>query len=229
MHVVRGDGGTDRGEFDGEPTAHDVLVTPEHGRGPGVLIVHSGRGLTPAVETLCSQLAHRGFVAMAVDLFDGATPDSIEGAADAVDDRRTRHVLEQSLVFLQQYDTVSRPGLGVLGLGYGAGWACWLASAAPDTVAALVLFYGYREVDWDTVQAPVIGHFAELDRSLPPSRIEELREELVARNVSTDFFVYSGTDPAFFEPGPPGEYAPDAAELAWDRTVTFLDRTLHER
>lgn len=221
----------ERPHGDGSP-ATDVLVEPPHGRGPGVLVLHSGRGLTPSVETLCDRLSRRGLVAMAVDLFDGATPETVEAAADAkaaVDDRRTRHVLENAASFLRGYETVSRPGIGVLGLGYGAGWACWLASAAPDTVAAVVLFYGYRDVEWDAVDAPVIGHFAELDRHLSPSRVEELREQLLARGVSTDFFVYAGTEPSFFERDTTARYAPEAADLAWERTATFLDRTLHDR
>lgn len=220
-----------RPETDG-PRARDVLVEPNHGRGPGVLVVHSGRGLTASVETLCARLARLGFVAMAVDLFDGTTPESVEDAAaakEALDDRRARRALADSAAFLRRYDQVSRQSVGVLGLGYGAGWACWLASAAPEAVAAVVLFYGYRDVDWDAVDAPVIGHFAELDRTLSPSRIETLREQLLASDVSTDFFVYPGTEPSFFERDPSARHAPEAAALAWERTAAFLERTLYER
>lgn len=206
------------------------MVTPTHGRGPGVLVLHSGRGLTESVEALCAKLARQGFVALAVDLFDGTTPTSADAATaakDELDDRRARQVLTDSVTRLRRHDQVSRPSVGVLGLGYGSEWACWLASAIPDAVAALVLFYGYRDVDWDAVAAPVTGHFAELDGTLPPSRVEAIREQLLERGVTTDFFVYPGTEPSFFELDPTARYAPEAAALAWERTTAFLEGTLY--
>lgn len=211
--------------------AHDVLVAPTVGRGPGVLVIHSGRGLTPFVEALCSRLADHGFVGMAVDLFDGARPTTAEAARkakDELDDRRGQLVLENAVTFLRGYESVSRSRIGVLGLGYGSGWACWLASALPETVAAAILFYGYRDVSWGDAEAAVIGHFAELDRSLPPSRVDQLRERLVSNGVSTDFFVYPGTEPSFFEPDRTAQYAPEAADLAWERTRAFLRGTLQQ-
>jgi len=57
-------------------SARDSLVTPQVGRGPGVPVLHSGRGPTEVVTTVCQRLARDGFVALAPALFDGETPTS---------------------------------------------------------------------------------------------------------------------------------------------------------
>lgn len=205
--------------------ATDYLVTPEVGRGPGVLVLHSGRGVTEFVTGLCQRLAHDGFVALASDLFEGATPTSPEAAREvkqAVEDAAVLRRLADTADFLRGHDDVSRHRVGIVGLGYGAEVACRLVEASGVDCGALVLFYGYEPVDWETVEAPVLGHFAQLDQSLPESRVRELRERLAADGVAHDLFVYPGTEPSFFETDATARHEPDAAQLAWERTSRFL-------
>lgn len=219
----------DTESVDEGPIPTDRLVKPALGAGPGVLVIHSGRGLTGFVENFCKRLAREGYVAMAVDLFDGKTPETIDEAQKVkgqVDADKIQRVLQDSVSMLLSQDAVSRRQIGVIGLGFGAEWACWLASDMPSEVAALVLFYGYRDVGWERVDAPVLGHFAELDHELPPSKVDDLRERVWAADVPTDFFVYRGTDPSFFEDEDTANYDARAAMLAWERTTRFLDRTL---
>lgn len=218
-------------QADSDLASTDILKEPALGSGPGVLVLHSGRGLTDFVNGLCGRLARQGFVAMAVDLFDGETPETVEEATqvkEALDTKSTKRLLQDSATFLRDYDAVSRREIGILGLGYGAEWACWLASDMPDVIGSIVLFYGYRDVHWETVTAPVLGHFAEIDHEIPVSRVNDIREEVWAAGVHTDFFVYSGTEPSFFEQDSSARYSPQAANLAWERTVEFLDRTLRD-
>lgn len=207
----------------------DLLVPPAMGRGPGVMVLHSGRGLTEFIQSFCNRLAREGFTALAVDLFEGETPQSIESAAAAkasVADEELERALVDSASFLRSHRTVSRKQIGVIGLGYGAEWACFLAGAIPGHIGAVTLFYGYDEVDWVSVTAPVLGHFAERDPEYPPSTVDSLRESMKAADVYTDFFVYTDTKPSFFEDEPTAEYDPRAARLAWDRTTSFLKQNL---
>lgn len=210
---------------DDSDVATDYLVTPEVGRGPGVLVLHSGRGLTEFVTGFCQRLSKDGFVALAPDLFDGATPTSPEEARavkDAVDEAALRRRLADSAAFLQGHEEVSRRAVGVVGLGYGAEVACRLVDAGDVDCGAVVLFYGYEPIAWDDVAAPVLGHFAQLDRELPESRVKEIRETLAADGVDHDLFVYPGSEPSFFETDATARHDPDAAQLAWKRTSRFL-------
>lgn len=203
----------------------DYLVTPEVGRGPGVMVLHSGRGLTEFVANFCQRLARDGFVALAPDCFEGATPTTPEAARAAkaaVDDAALDQRLAETSVFLRRHDDVSRPEVGLVGLGYGAEVACRLLGDGAVDPGAAVLFYGYAPTDWRAVEAPVLGHFAERDPELPVSRVREIREELADGGVAHDLFVYEDCDPSFFETGATARHDPDAAQLAWERTSEFL-------
>jgi carboxymethylenebutenolidase len=205
--------------------ARDYLVTPEVGRGPGVLVLHSGRGSTEFVTGFCQRLARDGFVALAPELFGGETPTTTEAAQaakDAVDEHTLGSRLADTARFLRRHDDVSRPAVGVVGIGYGAALACRLLDRGALEPGALVLFYGLAPTDWSAVAAPVSGHFAQLDPELPESRVRELREQLDAGGVVHDLFVYPGIRPSFFETGATAQHDPDAAQLAWERTSRFL-------
>jgi carboxymethylenebutenolidase len=209
----------------------DYLVTPEVGRGPGVLLLHSGRGLTDFVRRRCHRLAREGFVALAPDLFEGETPSTV-GDADAlkaaVDEDRTARRLEDVAEFLRRHESVSRPAVGLVGVGYGAEWACRLAAGLGDDCGALVVFYGVGDPQWASVSAPVLGHFAQLDHEFPRSRVNELRTVLGNHDVANDLFVYGNTEPSFFETDETARHDPEAAGLAWERTLHFLRSALHE-
>lgn len=214
------------------PVSRDYLVTPGVGRGPGVLVLHSGRGVTDFVRQLCHRLASEGYVALAPDLFGGETPTTVEASEArkaALDPGRTVQRLEEAVAFLRHHEDTSRQTVGVVGLGYGTRWACRLAAALEASCGAVVLFYGFEDLDWSRVEAPVLGHYAELDQELPPSRVEEVRRRLEGGDVPHDLFVYPNTEPSFFEADATARHDPQAARLAWDRTVAFLEETLYGR
>ncbi len=209
--------------------ARDYLVTPELGRGPGVLILHSGRGYTSFIEQFCHRLSMEGFVALAPDLFDGKTATSVEESRvlkAEVDVDQTGRRLEDVGEFLRQHETVSRRAIGVIGFGYGAEWACRLGSRFGDECGAIVLFYGWEDADWNSVHAPILGHYAQLDQALPPSRVNDLRDEFKTYDVAHDLFIYQNVEPSFFETDATARHNADAAQLAWERTVEFLRRQL---
>lgn len=215
---------------DGASTSRDYLVTPEVGRGPGVVVLHSGRGVTDFVERLCHRLAREGYVALAPDLFDGETPTTVEDSEAvkaSLDPGRALRRLEDATSFLRGYEETSRQRVGVAGLGYGAEWACRLAASLEDDCGAVVLFYGFEDLEWSRVDAPVLGHFAELDHELPPSRVERVRDVLERNDVPHDLFVYPNTEPSFFEAEETARHDPEAARLTWDRTLHFLRETLY--
>lgn len=208
---------------------HDYLVTPETGPGPGIIVLHSGRGVTQFVHQFCHRLAREGFVTVAPDLFRGETPRSVTEAQEQkaeLDERTIGRRLEDTAAFLLQHDAVSRRSIGVIGLGYGAEWACTLASRLGDECGALVLFYGVRETDWQIVSAPILGHFAHLDHAIPISRVNELRDVFQEHGIDHDLFVYSDTEPSFLETDETARHDVEAARLAWERTLEFLRKHL---
>ncbi len=61
-------------------TISAYLAVPEHGSGPGVLVLHAWWGLTEPFRQVCDRLAEAGFVALAPDLYRGKTTASVEEA-----------------------------------------------------------------------------------------------------------------------------------------------------
>ncbi len=93
-------------------------------------------------------------------------------------------------------------------------------AADPGHIRTVVLFYGTGG-DWTNSRATYLGHFAENDPFEPPANVDELAKSLRDAGRSVTFYRYAGTGHWFFEPDRP-EYNQAAANLAWDRTLIFL-------
>lgn len=213
-----------------ERAGRDYLVTPSGpGGGPGVLVLHSGRGLTGFVKRLAGRLSHVGYTPLAVDLFDGETPTTVEAAdtlKQSLDPDATLRRLEDAATLLRDHEAVTRRELGILGIGFGAEWAIRLCERTPDDIASLVVFYGLTGCDWSTLDCAIQGHFAELDHEIPLQSVRSLQSQLERELTRSEIHVYDGTEPSFFEDEPTARYDADAAALAWDRATSFLEETL---
>src|SRR2546423_10711155 len=61
-------------------TAHGYLALPAGGRGPGVVVIQEWWGLTSHIVDVTNRLAAEGFVALAPDLYGGATTHDADEA-----------------------------------------------------------------------------------------------------------------------------------------------------
>jgi carboxymethylenebutenolidase len=76
------------------------------------------------------------------------------------------------------------------------------------------------------LRAPVLGLYAERDKSVPPEAARELEEKLKSLGKRAEFHIYPGTDHAFFNDTRPEVYDAGAARDAWQRTLDFFRRHL---
>src|SRR3989475_2868115 len=60
-------------------TISAYLAVPEHGSGPGVLVLHAWWGLTEPFRQVCDRLPEAGFVAVAPDLYRGKATAGVGG------------------------------------------------------------------------------------------------------------------------------------------------------
>jgi carboxymethylenebutenolidase len=209
-------------------TVQAYEAVPAGGSGPGVLVLHAWWGLTPFFKSFCDRLAAAGFVVVAPDLHYGATADTIAEAEALIglEGDRTQAAAEGGLAALRAHPAVRGRGLGAVGFSMGAAWALHLASHFPEDLAAVVVFYGTYVLDFGRSRAAFQGHFAEHDNYEPPESVRALQEALRGAGREVDFHTYAGTGHWFFESNQPAAYAPEAAELAWTRTIEFLRRYL---
>ena len=129
--------------------------------------------------------------------------------------------------YLQHHPAVDRPRLGAIGFSLGAHWTLWLANQHPNIVDAVVLFYGTSGGRFRKTQAAFLGHFAENDVWGAGSQsVQALEERLRAAGREVTFYTYPNTQHWFAEEDRPEAYQAQAAQVAWDRTIAFLESRL---
>ena len=204
------------------------LAVPDSGSGPGVLVLHAWWGLTPVFTDVCDRLAAAGYVALAPSLYVGdATATTIAEAKtlrDTHDEAGEAEPVAQAAVEqLLGLPKVIGTQIGAIGFSLGAYWALHLSQVRPDDVSAVVVFYGTDDGDYRTARATYLGHFAEHDDFEPLEAVRALEGRISAAGRDVTFHVYPGTGHWFFEPNQPEAYDAPAAELAWERTLAFLN------
>lgn len=208
--------------------ANAYVAKPPSGAGPGLLVLHAWWGLNPFFKSLCDRLALAGFATLAPDLNGGQVATTIEDAERIMAGRdfaQTKAVALGALNTLRSLPGVQPGGLGVLGFSMGASWAADLSVLRPDDLAAVVLFYGTDAADFPLARAAYQGHYAENDDWEPDEGVQQMKAVLQAAGREVDFYSYPGTRHWFFENDRP-EFNPVAAQLAWDRTLTFFRHQL---
>ncbi|CAN5183718.1 dienelactone hydrolase family protein [soil metagenome] len=206
------------------------LATPKQGAGPGLVVIQEYWGLVPHIEGVCDRFAGEGFTALAPDLFRGATasePDEAGKLMMALNLEQAAHDMGAAIDHLRDSPSVRGDGLGVVGFCMGGGLALTLAARRPDDIDACVAFYGLipwesAHPDWNTLDAPVQGHFGEQDELFSPDKMRELEATLDKAGKDTDFHLYADAGHAFFNDTRPEAYDEPAASLAWIRTLEFL-------
>ena len=190
----------------------------------GVLVLHPWWGLNADVRASAERLRREGYEVSAPDLFHGrvaTTRDEAQALSGEVGKNweSTMTEIEAALEKLQA-DRVA-----VLAWSMGV-WFSWqLAQAHADRIRGLVSYYGYGEFEPGAKLPPILGHFAENDEFDSVEDVRKVERSLIEAKHVAEFHVYPGTKHWFDEPSRP-EYDKAASELAWKRTLAFLDTQL---
>ena len=214
--------------MDRDKAGTGYLALPDGGHGPGVLVLHSWWGLTPSFRATCDRLAAAGFVALAPDLFVGEVATSVEEAESRLavaSPDEIAHLTRSSLHTLRSIDRTPDGPVGAVGYSLGASMALWLAARVHDDIAAIVTFYGSQEVDFAEATSAFQLHFAEHDVYVSHDQRVLLEAELRLLEKPVEGFDYPDTSHWFAEDDRP-EFDPAAAALAWERTLSFLQKHL---
>jgi len=212
-------------DVDGKP-ANGYLALPTQSDAPGVLVLHAWWGLNQVFKSLCDRLASEGFVAFAPDLNAGNVALTIDEAKQIMSesDGERKHAVAMAAVdFLRGRSEVQKGALSLIGFSMGAAWALVLASERPEDFNKAVLFYGAGEGDFEKIKAEILGHFSDTDEWEDFSYVQSMESELRKAGVNTTFHTYPGLPHWFFEDDRP-EFDPQAAEVAWKRTLEFLKK-----
>ena len=210
-------------DVNGEP-ANGYLALPEQPNAPGVIVLHAWWGLNSVFKNLCDRLAAEGFVAFAPDLNEGRVAKTIEEAKQTMQElpfERKLAVASALVDFIRARPEVQRGPLALVGFSMGADWSLKLASYYPEDIGKVVLFYGAGEADFAKVTAQILGHYSDSDEWEDIKWVRSMDADMRAAGLNPVLHIYSQLPHWFFEEDRP-EFRPEAAELAWNRTLEFL-------
>ena len=215
-------------------TCQGYLALPESGQGPSVIVLQEWWGLVDHIKDICDRFAAAGFVALAPDLYHGestTSPDDAGRMMMAINIERTANDLRGAVDFLLAHPANTSNKVGTVGFCMG-GQLSLFAACSNEQVGACVNFYGIHPdvtPDIASLQAPVLGFFAENDSSVPPSAANQLASELKAAGKKVRIHIYPNADHAFFNNTRPEVYNQAYAEDAWDKTLKFFREELKEK
>jgi carboxymethylenebutenolidase len=205
--------------------AHGYLELPPGGRGPGLVVIQEWWGLTEHIADLVRRFAAEGFVALAPDLYGGATTHDgaqAQRMMQALPAERAGRDLAGAVDFLLASEAVTSSTVGVVGFCMGGGFVLTLAAQQGDRVGAAVPFYGLPDPDTDFsgLRAAVQGHYAEHDH-IPADAVEKTMARIREQSGTDPELHWYDAQHAFVNDQRPN-HSPEAARLAWSRATAFL-------
>ena len=116
----------------------------------------------------------------------------------------------------------------MVGWCFGGGWSLGTTLLMPGKIDGTVIYYGHLETDpakLAAIKHPVLGLFGAEDKSIPADSVRAFESALKKQGTPVEIKIYDGAGHAFANPSG-GNYRPDAAKDAWQRTTAFLARNL---
>ena len=194
---------------------------------PGTVLLHAWWGLVEDVIAFADRLAEAGFTVVAPDLVAGKTAATVEDAEALVGGADEAHGDAVTLAAVDWLADRLGPDstLATIGFSFGAAWTLWSA-AERDRIKASVVYYGTMlGPSLGRASVPVMGHFAANDPFETDEGVAVFEAALRDTGREVTIHRYPNTGHWFAEPSREA-YRPEAADLAFSRTVEFLRSAL---
>ena len=201
---------------------------------PGVVVIQEWWGLDDEIKNVANRLAKAGYRALVPDLYRGKLALEVNEAEHLMNDLNFGDAASQDIRGAVQYlKATGSVKVAVTGFCMGGALTVLSAGLVPECDGTVV-WYGYpplEYVDAPTIKKPMLAHWALQDDFFSIAGVDLLEEKLKSAGVHYDFQRYDAKH-AFANPKsdarglPPLQYNSAAADLAWDRTMTFLKTQL---
>ncbi len=197
---------------------------------PGVVVIHQNTGLVAHIEDVTRRVALEGFVALAPDALSpvGGTPEDLTKASELLQKLDSKSTTENYVAAVRYLKTnpASTGKVGVVGFCWGGAVANQIAVNSTDVIA-VVPYYGPQPAAEDVfkIKASLLLHYAS-DDAWVNKGIPAYEEALKKANVDFKIYMYEGAKHAFNDDTRAERYNKEAAQLAWQRTISFLKEKL---
>ena len=193
-----------------------------------IIVVQEWWGINDFVKNVTKNFAKQGYVALAVDLYDGkVTKNGQEASAMmySLSIEKAMHHLSAG------YNYLKNLGVKKIGtVGFCMGGRIALIFAATEKLDAAVDFYGAQiELQFSYVKnlsCPIFCIFGGKDPSISEDEINELRREFIRNNKEYKIETYPNATHAFFNDTRPEVYNKEAANDVWPKVVEFFNKNL---
>lgn len=217
----------------GNGSIKGYLAKPAKGKKfASVLVIHENRGLNPYIEDVARRLGKAGYMAFAPDGLTSVggypvPPDEQKGAQlfRQVDGKKmTEDFVAAAMWLKKRPDSTGK--LGAVGFCFGGGMVNQLAVRLGKDLNAGVAFYGRQAgvADVPKIQAPLMFQYAGNDQGVNAG-IASYEAALKENGKKFESFMYEGKQHGFHNDTTP-RYDPEAAKLAWERTLEHFKKNL---
>ncbi len=204
-----------------------AMALPDAAKASAILLIHEWWGLNDQIRSVAAEFAKLGYLALAVDLYDGEVATDAAGARSlmqSVDGSQATDTLVSWIDHLGNHPTSSGK-IGTVGWCFGGGWSLNASLAVP--VDATVVYYGNvtkQSTELGSLKGPVMGHFATKDGWINSDMVSGFETAMESAGKSSELHWYEA-DHAFANPTS-ARYDADDAATAWDRTTSFFNTHL---
>jgi carboxymethylenebutenolidase len=204
------------------------LAEPSAGASaPAVVVIQEWWGLNPQIKKTADRLANEGFRALVPDLFRGKLAADSAEASHMMNTLNFGDAAGQDLRGAAQYLKQKSKKVGTVGFCMGGALVIICGANVPG-IDAGVCFYGIPPkavADPANIEIPMLYHYANIDDWCTPERVSEIEKSLEGVKAPHALYRYDA-EHAFMNEARPEVYAPEAAKLAWERSITFLRKHL---
>ena len=214
--------------LEGGGSAMAYLATPKTAATGGILVLHEWWGLNDFIKGQADALAAKGYLALALDLYNGkvaTTPDEAGKLMQGLDPAHASAVEKAGVAWLKQ--NLHGKKIATLGWCAGGGQSLLASLGSPKDVSATVIYYGLPVTDvaqLKTLRGPVLGIWAKKDGWITPEKVAAFDKALTEAHVKHSFHSFDA-DHAFANPTG-ARYNPPAAAEANALTEKFLAAAL---
>jgi carboxymethylenebutenolidase len=202
---------------------------------PGVVVIQEGWGLDDEVKRVADRLAAAGYRALVPDLYRGKLALEANEAEHLMNGLNFGDAAGQDIRGAVQYlKATGSKKVAVTGFCMGGALTILAACNVPELDASIV-WYGNPPLEYVNAEAitkPMMGHWALHDEFFPIAGVDQLEQKLKQAGVNYEFHRYD-TKHAFANPKSdarglaPLKYSDEAAKLAWERTMKFLEKYIN--
>jgi carboxymethylenebutenolidase len=202
-------------------------ITEEGGeKASGIVVIQEWWGLNDQIKGVANRLAKAGYRVLVPDLYRGEVTLEAAEAEHLMTHLDFVDAATQDIRGAVQHLKKISPKVAVIGFCMGGALSI-LAAVHVKEADAVSCWYGIppeEAADPRAIKVPLQGHFALKDLYFTPAQVDALEVKLKESHKEYEFYRYRAKHAFGNETG--GNYEPEAARLAWERTLSFFARHL---